>query len=143
MLKRYYTDLVTEAPVSARQAYRFFTKVNDWTDWSAAIHRVKLFGGEWRQGATLIFWPKVGDLPPVPLPVKILDVTPDRSITWGLDLPGAKLKHRFNFIPVDDNSCRIHHEEWSEGLLTLAVWPVGGLINRFNNQFASELAAMF
>jgi hypothetical protein len=44
---------------------------------------------------------------------------------------------------VGDGFCRIHHEEWSEGLLTLAVWPAGGLINKFNKQFAAELAAMF
>lgn len=143
MLKRYYTDLVTEAPVPAKQAYRFFTRHEDWADWSGAIHKVKLFGDEWRKGATLIFWPKVGNLPPVPVPVKILSVKPDQSITWGLDLPGAKLKHRFSFIPVGDGFCRIHHEEWSEGLLTLAVWPAGGLINKFNKQFAAELAAMF
>lgn len=143
MLKRYYTDLVTDAEVSAQQAYRFFTQVDDWQNWSNSIDKVKLFGGEWRKGATFIFWAKLGDLPAAPVPVKVLEVIDGQSITWGLDLPGAKIKHRFNFIPVDQGSCRIHHEEWSEGLVTILAFPVGGLITKFNEQFAGELAAMF
>ncbi len=143
MLKRYYTDLVTEAPVSARQAYRFFCNIDDWSDWSGAIDKAKLFGGQWRKGAFLMFAPKIDKLPAVPIVVRLLDVQPDRSITWGLELPGASLKHRFSFIPVGDDHCRIHHEEWSEGLMTLLAWPAASLIRRFNDRFARELAAMF
>lgn len=143
MLKRYYTDLVTEAPVSARQAYRFFCNIDDWADWSSVIDRAKLFGGEWHQGAFLMFAPKIGKLPAVPLVVRLLDVEPERSITWGLQLPGGSIKHRFSFIPLDNDHCRIHHEECSEGLITLLAWPAASLIRQFNDRFARELAAMF
>ena len=143
MLKHFYTDLVTEAQVPARQAYRFFAKINDWKDWSGAIADARLFGGEWKKGAFLMFAPKLDGLPALPIVVRLLDVQPDRSISWGLQLPGARMVHRFSFIPVSDSSCRIHHEEWSEGLMTLLVWPAGRLIRKFNDRFAAELAAMF
>lgn len=143
MLKRYYTDLVTEANVPARQAFRFFQQIADWQDWSSVIAHARLLGKGWTEGGHLLFMPKMGKLPPVPLVVEILEVEPDRHITWGLKLPFNSLQHRFSFVPVDEESCRIHHEEWSEGPLTLMLWPVGPLIRRFNDRFARELAAMF
>lgn len=143
MFKHFYTDLVTEAQVPARQAYRFFCQIDDWKDWSSVINRTRLFGGEWRKGAFLMFAPKLDGLPAVPIIVRILDIQPERSISWGLQLPGARMVHRFSFVPITDDTCRIHHEEWSEGLMTFLVWPAGKLIRKFNNRFARELAAMF
>lgn len=142
MLQRYYTDMVTDVPVSARQAFRFFCKVEDWGTWSDAVRYAKLFGG-WKTGALLVFAPKFGKLPAAPLPVRILDFQQDREITWGVEVPGGCLKHRFTFIPSGEGQCRIHHEEWSEGVVTLLAWPMAGLIRRFNDTFARELAAMF
>jgi len=143
MLKRFYTDLVTEARVPAHQAYRFFCNINDWKDWSSVIADARLFGGEWKKGAFLMFAPKLDGLPALPIVVRLLDVQPDRSISWGLELPGARMVHRFSFVPYADGACRIHHEEWSEGLMTLLVWPAGKLIRKFNDRFARELASMF
>lgn len=143
MLKRFYTDLVTEAQVPAHQAYRFFCHINDWKDWSSVIADARLFGGEWKQGSFLMFAPKLDGLPALPIVVKLLDIQPERSISWGLELPGARIVHRFSFVPVDDGACRIHHEEWSEGFMTILVWPVGKLIKKFNDRFAKELASMF
>lgn len=143
MLKRFYTDLVTEARVPAKQAYRFFCNIDAWKEWSSVIQDARLFGKEWRKGTFLMFMPKLDGLPPVPLVVRLLDVQEGRSISWGLQVPGARMVHRFTFVPVSDGSCRIHHEEWSEGLMTLLVWPAARLIRRFNDRFASELAAMF
>jgi hypothetical protein len=145
MLKRYYTDLVTEAEASARQAFRFFTRIEDWRDWSSVIAHARLLGRDWEQSRFLVFMPRLpgAPLPPVPLLVEILAYEPYRHITWGIRLPMASLQHRFSFVPVEDNRCRIHHEEWSEGALTLMLWPVGHWIRRFNDRFARELAAMF
>lgn len=143
MLKRYYTDLVTEANVPARQAFRFFTRIADWQDWSSVIAHARLLGSDWSEGGYLMFMPKLPGLPPAPLVVKILEYRPDEQITWGLKLPFTSLQHRFSFVPVDEGSCRIHHEEWSEGPLTLMLWPAGRLIRRFNDRFARELASMF
>lgn len=143
MLKHVYTDLITEARVSAAQAFRFFCRVGDWKDWSSVIQDARLFGRGWRKGAFLMFMPKLEGLPAVPLVVRILDVQEERSITWGLSVPGARMVHRFTFIPAGEDRCRIHHEEWSEGAMTLVAWPAGRLIRRFNQRFASELSAMF
>lgn len=143
MLKRYYTDLVTEADVPARQAFRFFTRIEDWRDWSSVIAHARLLGRDWESSRHLVFMPKLPGLPPVPLLVEILEYEPERHITWGIKLPLASLQHRFSFVPVGQESCRIHHEEWSEGVLTLMLWPVGRWIRRFNDRFAHELAAMF
>jgi len=142
MLKRYYTDLVTDAAVPPRQAFRFFCKVDDWQDWCTVIRHAKLYGDQWKPGARLLFMPDLPGLPPLPLLVSIQAVEEDRSIVWGLDLPFARLLHRFHFIPAENGTCRIHHEEWSEGLMTVLAWPAAGLIRRFNERFATELAAM-
>lgn len=143
MLKRYYTDLVTSASVGPRQAFRFFCDVDSWRDWSSVIRHARLFGGEWRPGGLLLFMPDLPRLPPVPIVVKIIDVQPEQSITWGLSTPVGSLLHRFRFIATEDGGCRIHHEEWSEGIVTLLAWPAGRLIQRFNDRFARELAEMF
>lgn len=143
MLKHYYTDLVTEAPASAREAFRLFTRIDDWSDWSSVIAHARLLSGDWHEGGYLVFMPKMGNLPPAPLVVKILEYEPDRHITWGLKLPFASMQHRFSFVPVSGDQCRIHHEEWSEGVMTLVIWPLGRWIRKFNNRFARELAAMF
>lgn len=142
MLQRYYTDMVTEVPASARQAFRFFCQVDDWSSWSEAIRYARLFGG-WEKGSLLVFAAKIGRLPPAPLPVRILDFQQDRELTWGLEIPGGCIKHRFTFIPTAEDHCRIHHEEWSEGVVTLLAWPAAGLIRQFNEAFARQLAAMF
>ncbi len=143
MLKHYYTDLVTSASVGPRQAFRFFCNVESWQDWSSVIRHARLFGGQWRPGALLLFMPDLPGLPPVPIMVRIIDVEPEQSITWGLSTPLGGLLHRFRFIPAEDGGCRIHHEEWSEGIVTLLAWPAGRLIKRFNDRFARELAEMF
>jgi hypothetical protein len=143
MLKRYYTDVVTEANVPAKQAFRFFTQIDDWQDWSSVIAHARLLGANWKQGGRLMFMPKLPGLPPVPLLVEILEYRQDECITWGLKLPFASIQHRFSFIPVGDGTCRIHHEEWSEGAMTLMLLPAGRFISKFNDRFARELAAMF
>lgn len=143
MFKRYYTDMITDSAVSPRQAFRFFCQVDDWQDWSSVIYRARLFGGRWEPGATLLFMPSLGKLPPLPLLVKIYEVQENRCITWGLDLPVGRLLHRFTFIPAENGGSRIHHEEWSEGVMTLLALPAAGLIRKFNDRFARELAAMF
>lgn len=143
MLKRYYTDMVTEVAVPAKQAFRFFCNVDDWKDWSSVIRYAKLFGDQWEPGATLMFMPDLPGLPPAPLVVKIIDYQQDSTIVWGLDLPYARLLHRFTFIPADNGHCHIHHEEWSEGLMTVLAFPAAGLIRKFNDRFAAELSSMF
>lgn len=145
MLKRYYTDLVTEAEAPARQAFRFFTRIEDWQDWSSVIAHARLLGKDWNSARFLIFMPRLPGLalPPVPLLVQILHYEPHKEITWGIRLPMARVQHRFTFVPVENDRCRIHHEEWSEGALTLMLWPVGRWIRRFNERFARELAGMF
>lgn len=141
--RRYYADMVTDAAVPPAQAFRFFCNVSDWQDWSSVIHRAKLLNGDWRKGSLLLFMPKLPGLPPAPLVVPIIEFEQDYRITWGIDLPFMRMLHRFTFTPVEGGSCRIHHEEWSEGVVSLLTLPVAGALRRFNDRFARELAAMF
>ncbi|NQY85451.1 MAG: SRPBCC domain-containing protein, partial [Alcanivorax sp.] len=55
MLKRYFIDEVTETRASRRQAFSLFSQVNGWADWCSVVHHARLFGGEWREGAALLF----------------------------------------------------------------------------------------
>ena len=143
MLRRYYADMVTEAAVPPAQAFRFFCNVPAWAEWSSVIAHARLLNGDWRRGALLMFAPRLPGLPPAPLIVPILEYEQDYRITWGVNLPMARMLHRFTFTPAEDGSCRIHHEEWSEGVISLLAWPVTRRLRQFNERFARELAAMF
>ena len=143
MLKRYFTDATTDLPVTARQAWKFFSQVDDWRDWCSVIRYVKRFGNDWKQGGFFLFVADLPGLPPAPLPVTILEVVPEKTLVWGVKTPLGGVIHRFTFIDLGDGRSRIHQEEWSEGVATLLMWPVGKLINRFNQQMAKELEAMF
>ncbi len=82
-------------------------------------------------------------LPPAPVVVRIQEYRENESIAWGLELPMASITHRFTFIDDGEGGCRVHQEEWSEGLMTLLTLPAGRLIHRFDQRFAREFAAMF
>lgn len=143
MLKRYYTDATTDLPVSARQAWKFFSQVDNWHDWCSVIRYVKRFGDDWKPGSFFLFVADLPGLPPTPMPVAILEVEPGKTLVWGIKTPLGSIRHRFTFIDLGDGSSRIHQEEWSEGVATLLMWPLGKLIDRFNLQMAKELEAMF
>ncbi len=143
MLTRYYTDATTDLPVTARQAWKFFSAVDDWKDWCSVIRFVKRPAGQWREGGFFLFVVDLPGMPPAPLPVTVLEVEPEKKLVWGVKTPLGSIKHRFNFIDLGDGRSRIHQEEWSDGGATLLMWPMGRLINRFNTQMARELEAMF
>lgn len=143
MLKRYYTDSVTDLPVTPRQAWKFFSEVDNWRDWCSVIRYTKRFGTDWEKGAFFLFVADLKGLPPAPLPVTIVEVEPEKTLVWGVKTPLGSILHRFNFIDLGDGRCRIHQEEWSEGVATLLMFPVGKLIGKFNQQMADELQAMF
>ena len=143
MLKRYFIDEVTETRASRRQAFSLFTRVSGWADWCSVVRHARLFGGEWREGAALLFVIDLPRLPPAPVVVRIQEYRENESITWGLELPMASITHRFTCIDDGEGGCRVHQEEWSEGLMTLLTLPAGRLIHRFDQRFAREFAAMF
>ncbi|MBL7249139.1 SRPBCC family protein [Alloalcanivorax sp. C16-2] len=143
MLKRYFIDEVTDTRASPRQAFSLFSQVDGWSDWCSVVRHARLFGGQWRRGASLLFVADLPRLPPAPVVVRVHEYRENECIAWGLDLPMARLIHRFTFIADGDGGCRVHQEEWSEGLLTLLTLPAGRLIHRFDQRFAAEFAAMF
>lgn len=143
MLTRYYTDSTTDLPVSARLAWQFFSKVEDWPNWCSVIRHVKRTDDSWKKGGFFLFVADLPGLPPAPLPVFILDVEPGKTLVWGIKTPAGSVRHRFSFIDLGNDQSRIHQEEWSDGLATIMMLPVGRLISRFNRQMASELEALF
>lgn len=143
MLTRYYTDSTSDLPVSVKQAWRFLAKVEDWPDWCSVIRYVKRPADDWVKGGFFLFVVDLPKLPPAPLPVTILEVVPEKTLVWGVKTPFGSVRHRFNFIDLGDGHCRIHQEEWSTGITTLLMLPVGHLITRFNKQMAAELESMF
>ena len=143
MLKRYFIDEVTETRASRRQAFSLFSQVNGWADWCSVVRHARLFGGEWREGAALLFVADLPRLPPAPVVVRIQEYRENESIAWGLELPMASITHRFTFIDDGEGGCRVHQEQWSEGVMTLLTLPAGRLIHRFDQRFAREFAAMF
>lgn len=143
MLKRYIIDEVTRTRASRRQAFSLFSEVSDWAAWCSVVRHARLFGGQWRPGAGLLFVADLPGLPPAPLVVRVLEYRENQRITWGLKLPMASITHRFTFIDDGEEGCRVHQEEWTDNLMTLATLPAARLIHRFDQRFAAEFAAMF
>lgn len=143
MLTRYFIDEVTETRASRRQAFNLFSQVSDWSDWCSVVRYARLFGGRWRPGARLLFVADLPGLPPAPVVVTVLEYREHECIAWGIDLPMARLVHRFTFIDDGQGECRVHQEEWSEGALTLLTLPLGRVLHRFDQRFAAEFAALF
>ena len=69
MLKRYFIDEVTGTRASPRQAFSLFSQVQDWSDWCSVVRHARLFGGQWRPGAALLFVADLPRLPPAPVVV--------------------------------------------------------------------------
>ncbi|MEQ3723445.1 SRPBCC domain-containing protein [Alcanivorax sp.] len=143
MLKRYLVDEVTDTRASRKQAFKLFADADNWASWCSVVRHARLLNGGWRPGALLLFVADLPRLPPAPVVVKVLEYKENERITWGLQLPFARIIHRFTFIDDGQGGCRVHQEEWTEGLLTLLTWPAGKLIHRFDTRFAAEYAAMF
>ena len=143
MLKRYLVDEVTDTRASRKQAFKLFADADNWASWCSVVRHARLLNGGWHPGALLLFVADLPRLPPAPVVVKVLEFKENERITWGLQLPFARITHRFTFIDDGQGGCRVHQEEWTEGLLTLLTWPAGKLIHRFDTRFAAEYAAMF
>ncbi|MBD3644612.1 MAG: SRPBCC domain-containing protein [Alcanivorax sp.] len=143
MLKRYLVDEVTDTRASRKQAFKLFTDATNWQNWCSVVRHARILNGNWRPGALLLFVADLPGLPPAPVVVKVMEYKENERITWGLHLPFARITHRFTFIDDGQGGCRVHQEEWTEGLLTLLAWPAGKLIHRFDTRFAAEYAAMF
>jgi hypothetical protein len=143
MLKRYFIDEVIDTSVPRRQAFNLFSQVSDWADWCPVIRYAHLFGGHWRPGAKLLLVADLPRLPPAPVLVTVLTYREHDCIAWGIDLPLARLVHRFTFLDDGQGECRVHQEEWSEGALTVLTLPLGGLLHRFDQRFAEAFAALF
>lgn len=143
MLKRYLIDEVTDLPVSRERAFQHFKQSEQWKNWCSVVRHARLLKGDWQPGSLLLFVADLPRLPPAPVVVKILEYKENERIEWGLHLPFARITHRFSFVDDGQGHCRIHQEEWTEGLLTLLAWPAGKLIHRFDSRFAAEYAAAF
>ncbi|EKF75020.1 hypothetical protein A11A3_06186 [Alcanivorax hongdengensis A-11-3] len=143
MLKRYLVDEVTDTRASRKQAFRMFADIRSWQDWCSVVRHARLLNGDWRSGSLLLFVADLPGLPPAPVVVKVQEFRENERITWGLKLPLGSITHRFTFIDDGEGGCRVHQEEWTEGLLTLLSWPAGRLIHRFDTRFAAEYAALF
>lgn len=143
MLKRYIVDAVTDIDAPRTQVFRFFADADRWQDWCSIVRHARLLNGSWKRGGFLLFMPDLPRLPPAPVVVRIQEYEENTRITWGLKLPFASITHRFTFMDDGEGGCRIHQEEWTEGLLTPLGLPAGPLIKRFDMGFADELAAQF
>ena len=144
MLKRYLVDEVTDTGAPRKQAFKLFAEASNWQNWCSVVRHARLLNGDWRRGAFLLFVVDLPGLPPAPVVVKVYEYKENERITWGLDTPVGRILHRFTFLDDDNGNCRVHQEEWTEGLLTpLVGWPAGKVIHRFDPRFAAEYAAMF
>ncbi len=143
MLKRYLVDEVTDTRASRKQAFKLFADANNWASWCSVVRHARLLNGGWRPGALLLFVADLPRLPPAPVVVKVLEYKENERITWGLQLPFARIIHRFTFIDDGQGGCRVHQEEWTDGLLTLLPWSAGHRSHRFVTRFTSGYSATF
>ncbi len=74
-------------PRLPRQAFSLFSQVDGWADWCSVVRHARLFGGQWRRGANLLFVADLPRLPPAPVVVRVHEYRENECIAWGWTCP--------------------------------------------------------
>jgi uncharacterized membrane protein len=122
---------------TAEEAYEFFTDVEDWSRWASRVNSSSRKGGEEpKKGDIVVFEPDL--LVSVPLQTKILRVEPSELISWGVQYPGFRLEHGFEF-KNRNGQCVIRQFEVANGSLALLGIPLKPLLKSFDRQWGDDL----
>jgi hypothetical protein len=131
-------ETVIEAPTEV--VFGTMKDVGGWSRWTRAIEKAWARSeGPWRPGFEFVMKTNVA---PAPLPVKVYEFEENRLIAWGVKNPLFTILHRISFEPLGAGRCRVRNHEFVEGPLAKVVGNlVGKRIDRFDRQFAADLAA--
>lgn len=99
--------------------WRHFCDVDSWGEWNGCFARAWIRGGgEVAPGADLMlmFKPIKPWLPyRLPGPVKVVEVEPERRVTWEADTLGFRARHSYTFESLGPTRTRFGSYEVAEG----------------------------
>jgi hypothetical protein len=108
-----------ESDIPVAEVWQKFLQVEQWSGWNKCIFWARVWGGELKQGAWLIwlFNPiKPKYLYKLPSIAKIVEFEPERKITWEVTiLPGFYARHSYIFEPLEDGRSRFGSWEVARG----------------------------
>jgi hypothetical protein len=109
----------TEVAMSVERLWEVFLDVPAWPRWNPCIWRARVAGGgELRVGAKLVwaFEPiERRYLYKLPARAQIVEVTPQRRVTWEVVAPGFHALHSYRFAALGPERCVFGSWEVAEG----------------------------
>jgi hypothetical protein len=137
------TDFLTDIEAPAEEAFAVMNDFHAWPSWTRAITGAWARSeGPWREGFAFAMKTMVSSV--LPLPLRVVELQPNRRVAWQAKTPLATVTHRIDFEPLGPTRCRVHNHEYAEGVLGGAVGKLlRKPIDRLDRQWASDLAAHF
>jgi len=142
MFHREFTDFTNDIDASVEDVFAFFGQIEKWPSWTSAIRKAKpVSDGPWRIGYR--FSMNAAFAPFIPLSITIFEYEEHKRIGWGVKFPGLQVIHRFEFERLGPSRIRVRNTEFADGFLAILMTPLGGMIDRFDRQWANDLEAQF
>jgi pimeloyl-ACP methyl ester carboxylesterase len=115
-------DVTVSMPVE--ELWDAFADVAGWPRWNRCFRWAQVKGGQLREGSTLlwVFGPIRPWLPyRMPATARIVELEPQRRVTWEVALPGFHALHTYWFEPAGEGAARFGSWEAAEGPAYQAV----------------------
>ena len=126
---------------SASDVFDLLVDVDGWPSWASAIKSSSRSGsGPLTPGETIQFTPDLA----VPLPLRstVRTVEEPEELSWGVQIPGFDIEHRFRLNP-NGTSCELHQTETARGLLAPASLPFKSMLYGFDHQLGNDVRNHF
>lgn len=126
---------------NAEEVFDLLEDVERWPEWASAIKSSSRSGsGPLSPGETLQFTPDLA----VPLPLRstIRTVEGPERLSWGVEVPGFDIEHRFLLEP-DGSTCQLRQVETANGLLAPVALPFKSMLHGFDRKLGDDLQEYF
>lgn len=130
-----------EIPAPAEEVFAVFKDIRRWPEWVSVLSAAEpLSTGPLGVGFRLQMTPTDFGWP---IKTTLTAYEENRVIEWGSRTRVASLVHTFRFEPLGPERCRLHHTEYSEGLLAIAAWLLRKKIYAYDRQWSEDFVKRF
>jgi ribosome-associated toxin RatA of RatAB toxin-antitoxin module len=134
-------DQTDELDAPVEDVFALFKDIARWPEWVSVLSEASpLSTGPLRVGFRLQMTPT--DLG-WPIKTKLIEYEENRVIAWGRRSRLAGLVHTFRFEPLGHDRCRLHHTEFSTGLLAIPAWVLREKIHAYDGRWSADFVSRF
>ena len=141
--RRTWIDHTSELAADADTVFALLRDIDGWPSWTPGLVALRRKGSTPIQvGTPFTLVLKSGAAPQIPLPCKVLKLSP-LYIEWGGGFKGSMIQHRFEVTPVSSQRCKVRHVEYATGLLALVTLPIEKLAYRHDRAWSRAIEKRF